>query len=702
MTPSLEHVFTMRMYTSPDKALVIPEAKGNNHRIVAFLTHGHIEGSGFEAQLLPGGADWILRDPDTNTGHLDVRVQFRSKDGHGIYIHFKGVLQIDEKWMEVFTGGPEARTLEFGENEWLGSPIIETSHPDLKWVERSAFVTQRKRTQRRQKQTLEYGSSTRAVEQAVPTAGPAANDVTSSDRNGMGDPDSLAPTGQRTCVYAPPKIPLRERRAQQKEARPWDQTPWEIEQPAKPREITCLKKTNVPPRLSCLNHDTGFNRLAVAMPLKSHELFQYLFESSRTLKTTQKAPGTEYLARMIDNPCALRSAILMAGMHFSFQFGALATFESTFLYHKIEVMRVINRWIASGDYKLEAAIIREMATLAFTEACHGELVAAETHISGILALIETARPDKSDPIRSDCCSTDRELANRYFVMSYVYITGLKSLLSGICRTGGHGNSLDAIPGRNLLKLSHTWHTSEAMENLGLKLQAIRLFPFFFSPLPQGARLNNADGQVIISSIRDFTAAQDHVFKNTGQETADGKFEGFWRKSPASRILGEYVTAHIESISVPGKKEKTPDMAPSSFVGPWCGLTIASIFYMQDVLGALEYVDTRIHKYAVTLLQHDVAKVLTSNDTQKNEAFLLWQTLVGLIGSLRALKHNEQDRGLLSARQFFADSLKQQATALGITTWSQAKGTLRRVAWPMGTAGREFIEELWEKTVTSRC
>ncbi|EWZ83146.1 hypothetical protein FOWG_13078 [Fusarium oxysporum f. sp. lycopersici MN25] len=502
--------------------------------------------------------------------------------------------------------------------------------------------------------------------------------------------------GQRTCVYAPPKIPLRERRAQQKEARPWDQMPWELEQT--PKEIACLKKTNIPPRLSCLNHDTGFNKLAVAMPLKSHELFQYLFESSRTLKTTPKTPGTEYLARMIDNPCALRSAILMAGMHFSFQFGDLATFESTFLYHKIEVMRVINRWIASGDYKLEAAIIREMATLAFTEACHGELVAAETHISGILALIETARPDKGDPTRSDCCSTDRELANRYFVMSYVYITGLKSLLSGICRTGGHGSSLYAVPGRNLLKLSHTWHMSEAMENLGLKLQAIRLFPFFFSPLPQGARLNNADGQVIINSIRDFTAAQDHMFRETGIETADGKFEGFWRRGPASRVLGEYVTAHIESISVPGTKEENPDMTPSSFVGPWCGLTIATVFYMQDVLGALEYVDKRIHKYAVTLLEHDVAKVLTSKDTPKNEAFMLWQALVGLIASLRALKDNEQDRGLLSARQFFEKALKQQSTTLGIVTWSQAKGTLRRVAWPMGTASREFIEELWEKTI----
>ncbi|KAF9768922.1 hypothetical protein IL306_013722 [Fusarium sp. DS 682] len=142
MTPTLDHVFSMRMYTSPDKALVIPEAKGNNQRIIAFLEHGNITGSGFEGELQPGGADWILRDPDTNTGHLDIRVQYRSKEGHGIYIHLQGILHIDEKWMEVFTGGPKARTLEFGENEWLGSPIIETSHPDLKWAERSAFVSE--------------------------------------------------------------------------------------------------------------------------------------------------------------------------------------------------------------------------------------------------------------------------------------------------------------------------------------------------------------------------------------------------------------------------------------------------------------------------------------------------------------------------------------------------------------------------------
>ncbi|ESU10247.1 hypothetical protein FGSG_12527 [Fusarium graminearum PH-1] len=125
MAPSLDHVFTMRMYTSPAKAVVIPEAKGKNHRIIAFLTHGNIKGSGFEAELQPGGADWIL---------------FRNSEGHSFYIYFQGVLQIDDKWMEVFTGGPKARTLEFGENYWLSAPVLETSHPDFKWVERSEFV----------------------------------------------------------------------------------------------------------------------------------------------------------------------------------------------------------------------------------------------------------------------------------------------------------------------------------------------------------------------------------------------------------------------------------------------------------------------------------------------------------------------------------------------------------------------------------
>ncbi|KAF4451281.1 Sterol regulatory element-binding protein ECM22 [Fusarium austroafricanum] len=435
--------------------------------------------------------------------------------------------------------------------------------------------------------------------------------------------------GQRTCTYAPVKIPLRERRAQQKEAQPWEQTPWQVAKTEEEKQMVCMRKTTVPLRLSRLNQDVAFNKLAIAMPLRSHELFQYLFTSCQPPKNVPEISRTEYLSRLIDDPCALRSAILMAGMHFTFQYGDLSCFESTLLFHKVEVMRGINTWIASKDYRLEASIIRQMATLAFTEACHGELVAAETHISGILALIETAKVGRNDPTLPDSWSTDQELANRYFVMSYVYLTGLKSLLGGICRTGGYANSIDALPGRKLVKLSYIWHSSEALESLALKLQAIRLFPFFFSPLAQGARLNNADGAKIITSLREFTIGINPLFMTQGADTMDAKFESFWRQGPASRVLAEYVMAHVQSISIPGEKVETPEMPTSTFIGPWCGWVVASIIYMQDVLRVLEPLDRRIHKYAITIFQHDVAKNLAVKGTSRNDEFLFWLVMVGL-------------------------------------------------------------------------
>jgi hypothetical protein len=79
--------------------------------------------------------------------------------------------------------------------------------------------------------------------------------------------------GDRVCVYAPVKIPLRERRAQQKDVQPWDQTPWEVASTS--RDMVSASRVTIPLRLSFLNRDTAFNKLGVAMPLRSHELFQY-------------------------------------------------------------------------------------------------------------------------------------------------------------------------------------------------------------------------------------------------------------------------------------------------------------------------------------------------------------------------------------------------------------------------------------------
>ncbi|KAF4988237.1 hypothetical protein FGRMN_9889 [Fusarium graminum] len=491
--------------------------------------------------------------------------------------------------------------------------------------------------------------------------------------------------GDRVCVYAPVKIPLRERRAQQKDVQPWDQTPWEVG--ATSRELVSANRvTTVPLRLSFLNRDTGFNKMGINMPLRSHELFQYFFESENNFKM----PGPDCLTTLVDDPGALRSAILLAGMHFSFQYGDLALFEPTFLFHKVEVMRMINQWIASRDSKLKAEIIRQMATLAFTEICQGEFLPAETHVSGILALIDTGH-DESAP-GPNGRSTDQELANR----SYSYLCGLKSLLGGVVRVEGWGSSLDALPGTKIVEMSHLWHQKEGTESLALKLQAIRLFPYFFSPLPHGAKLGHADVHGIIETLREFTAGLDDVYLNQQDEFSEKTFHGFWRRGPASKILGDYVMAHARSISMEDNPEDSKTK-PTSFTGPWCGLVIASILYMQLVLGALEPVQRRIHKYTVTLFQHDVAITLSDETKLRNDEFILWQLLVGLVGSQVYLKE-EKDRRLLSATQFFQTALRKQAKLMGVYEWPEAKAILSKVVWPVVEQKSGFVRHLWDEAV----
>ncbi|KAK6714771.1 hypothetical protein SNK04_005703 [Fusarium graminearum] len=745
MAPSLDHVFTMRMYTSPAKAVVIPEAKGKNHRIIAFLTHGNIKGSGFEAELQPGGADWIL---------------FRNSEGHSFYIYFQGVLQIDDKWMEVFTGGPKARTLEFGENYWLSAPVLETSHPDFKWVERSEFVGELRwfidedgsvavenaiykvlPSSKMRRWVSQFGDDniillfTSIISIIISVSIHAIDEMAEDERLGDTLTNKSARVRQfhtrsktgcascrsrrkrcdeqkpqcnncinlgRVCSYSPIKIPLRERRAQQKEVQPWEQTPWHIEQPSQQLSV---KRTPIPTPLRFMNQDREYNRLACEMPLKSHELFQYLFKCQQGLKGSQKTTAANCLVRLTDDSCALRSTILLAGMHFCFQNGNLASFESTFLYHKVEVMRYINKWIASNNHKHDTTIFRQMATLAFTEVCTGEVLGAEAHASGLLAIIENAaaRDKKENPDISNFKTPEQELANRYFIMAYTYICGLKSLLGGVCRLGGFDDArIEDFSAKELVEMSYIWHKGEASQSWALKLQALRLLPFFLTPLPEGATLTYADGREIIQSLREFTTATgiDPSSTSVCTDPPDKIFDNFWRRGPASRLLGECVLAHVETISVKKKRSQGLGRPGTSFEGPWCALVTSAIIYGQTILGALEPVDKRMHKYTITLFHHDMLSYLEESRASTDPGFILWLLILGLIGCYTYPK-GERDQTPHPSFLFFQMAIKRQAKEMDISSWSEANLALAKVVWPSKNDGFEFVEDLWNEAFSLR-
>ncbi|GAB7331739.1 hypothetical protein MBLNU13_g03711t1 [Cladosporium sp. NU13] len=140
--PKLEKRFTMRIYLSKDNTHDLGAMRNGPHRYIAAITRGSIKGEGFEAALLPGGADWVSLDPSTGVSHVDVRTQARTASGHFISVRYTGVMKNDEATVKVLSWAEDARTTEFGEHQWFTGPKFETSDPSLKWIEDAFWVAQ--------------------------------------------------------------------------------------------------------------------------------------------------------------------------------------------------------------------------------------------------------------------------------------------------------------------------------------------------------------------------------------------------------------------------------------------------------------------------------------------------------------------------------------------------------------------------------
>lgn len=130
--PRLNHVFHLRGHMGKD-TINAGQHRSGPHRHITALEGGFLRGipgsrgESLDATLVAGGSDWILFDESTNTAHLDVRTQGRTKDGECVYIHYNGYLQLDDDAQKFMSWSPEAETTEYGKHHWWSAPNIEIS-----------------------------------------------------------------------------------------------------------------------------------------------------------------------------------------------------------------------------------------------------------------------------------------------------------------------------------------------------------------------------------------------------------------------------------------------------------------------------------------------------------------------------------------------------------------------------------------------
>jgi hypothetical protein len=108
-------------------------------RVAVEVTGGSFEGKRLKGKLLGGGGDWILVGPD-GFGRLDVRIQMRTDDGAPIYLHYDGLLEMNDKVQRAMAD--QNASTDWGDQYLRSAPRLESGDPRYAWVSRSLFVSE--------------------------------------------------------------------------------------------------------------------------------------------------------------------------------------------------------------------------------------------------------------------------------------------------------------------------------------------------------------------------------------------------------------------------------------------------------------------------------------------------------------------------------------------------------------------------------
>ncbi|KAF4465943.1 hypothetical protein FALBO_7199 [Fusarium albosuccineum] len=138
--PSLEPAFTARLYPSPDFQI---GSTGNGQVLsVVPIKSGTIKSEpGFETSLdaeMVFGADYVRMVPDQSHVTINVSAILKNIDGALLTYSYKGIIGVNEEFMAVFTGSPDAKTTSYGNA--ISHVKFEASGDDLRGLNTGLFI----------------------------------------------------------------------------------------------------------------------------------------------------------------------------------------------------------------------------------------------------------------------------------------------------------------------------------------------------------------------------------------------------------------------------------------------------------------------------------------------------------------------------------------------------------------------------------
>ncbi|KAL1905537.1 hypothetical protein Sste5344_008762 [Sporothrix stenoceras] len=232
------------------------------------------------------------------------------------------------------------------------------------------------------------------------------------------------------------------------------------------------------------------------MPLRSMELFHHMTHFRiLTRSLVPKNPNNSCIAMVLQDAGLFRGCILLTAMHYAWINGGLGDMEETYLYHKVEAIRMVNEHISDPAWSELCANV--IAALALAESGIGDISAAEAHLNGLFTLINWRKPEEWQ-------GRLHGLFQRLILVAGTFISASKGLEDGLTK---HTNTNSDITGKQAHALHFTRPTTAHFS--AAQFDATKLSPFYFVT-PPDYEASNADleGIAITNALQRLSSLPD--------------------------------------------------------------------------------------------------------------------------------------------------------------------------------------------------
>ncbi|GAA6139260.1 DUF3237 domain-containing protein [Arenicella sp. 4NH20-0111] len=124
-----KELFEMTLQVSTEKMINIGALPHGGRRIVP-ISGGRFSGDRLNGRVLPGGADWVLVEPD-GSFRIDVRLTLETDDSQSIYMQYDGLFYAEADVLERYYSGASISEDEY----YLRTQArFETSASNYQWL----------------------------------------------------------------------------------------------------------------------------------------------------------------------------------------------------------------------------------------------------------------------------------------------------------------------------------------------------------------------------------------------------------------------------------------------------------------------------------------------------------------------------------------------------------------------------------------